>query len=689
MKECAIYQNRIELLEKKNPFLTFLLCTFTKECTGQLEQMEFAIQEDAEVILIEGVGEGFKELDSFLENKGRVIFIEKDLSKIALFLKTSNLIEQEGVFIVSTSDEELRRVAWSCLYSKKQMIGKLAEVQRWLDGVHLTASDFMQNKRVVKNLQTNLLHSHEFINGYQLKDAYKGQVAIICGSGPSLNEQALAHIRNAEGGSLVIAAGSAMSKLDRAGIRIDFGVYVDPNPELTMYQKISKFDFPLFYQNRMCEQLFTLHKGKKIWMGLSSGWHLDELLMKVAGIEPWELDSGWNAGTFALSIAAFLGCQKIIFVGLDHGELQTRALNEGEFVIDGMITRRDLSEARHWIGEFVKKHPQIAFMMPNQGLFIDQVTRSSEWYHAIEKKPVVSLDFKTQSLNFSKLAQWIGEFHSGALIEALESFFSSLKEGVDSVRFQKEKILLEVELGESLLVESVLKELWEVFAPLYEKEAGKDEIATSHQEVSQLIAQATFYLSVARDIICPETYLLTDLSEGICFSGNLEGQVKRKYPSGALCAIEYYRRGKRHGKWLRMFESGDVKAEVFYREGVLHGPFTLWGERGIKREGAYWLGKKDGCHRLFYSDKTLLAEMHFNKGVSVGEHDTYYPNGQLKEKILYQTEKKFNRYCYNDEGDMTYRGVFKNEVFEQEHLEGGRIVSKRCGRWINEELVWD
>ncbi len=683
-------EDRLKIIEKKNPLLSFLLCSIGGEEVPLLEKKECLFDPDCDVVFIDGVFDCQENVDSFLNSGKKIVFVEKDLQKIRSFLIHSDLIERNGIDIVSHLDEELKRIAWKYLYAKVQFIGEIPVLQKWLDGVHLSASDIHQNAVVARNIQANILRSHDFMNGKHLANKYKGCTAIVCGSGPSLNQEAMDQIREMEGFALVIAAGSSMPKLERNGIRIDFGVFVDPSPPLESYQKMTSFNFPLFYENRMCEKLFSLHKGQKIWMGLSGGWKIDQLLMESADIEPWEMDGGWNAGTTALQIAAFLGCNDVIMIGLDNGMKKDRELRKGEVLVEEMISRRDLVHAKNWTCEFVKKHPHMKFIMPDHGLTIDGVTRKNKWRDEVKRKPVVTGSLEKEELNFSKLAQTIGEINSQALSESLDSFLAVLKKGVDSEGFLREKILLEVELTESLLAEYLLNDLWSVTSHLFAREKDKVDVGVVDGEIKELILKATFFASAVKEVVCEETFLLSGLSQGISFCGMLEGEVRRSYPSGAVCSIEYYRMGKRHGKWLRLFESGDLMAEVNYTQGVLHGSFTLWGERGVKREGSYWYGKRDGRHRIFSRNGNLLFEGKFDKGSPTSQHDTYNTSGNLIEKLIYQTPKKFDRYCYNERGDLTYRGVFKGDIFEEIHFDHlGQKVNQRRGNWVEEALVWE
>lgn len=679
---------RLQHLEEKNPLLCFLLNTHKAEGNIQLETKHFRLDDACDVIFINGVYQ--IDLTEAFEKNKKVVFIEDDLSKIASFLEKLDLIEHPSVEVISSHEEELKRVAWKYLYAKSQFVGEHKELKKWLEGVHLLASDTHMHKVINQNIQANILRSHEFVDGRQMHNAYKGATAIVCGSGPSLDEDAIAKLRELEGQVVVIAAGSSMPKLEKSGIRIDYGVFVDPSPPFESYRKMTSFTFPLFYQNRMCQNLFAMHRGEKIWMGTSGGWPLDEKLMKVASIEPWSLDSGWTAGTFAAQIATYLGFERIVFLGMDNGSKNERDLGPNEMVLEGHITRRDLVHARDWLEEFVQKFPETSFYMPSTGLTINGVTRTDEWEEAATKRVLLSKTLEKSELNFPKIAQFIGELNTPAIIESLQSFLEALREGVDSEGFAREKILLEVELSESMLVSYILKPLWDVMCHVFKREEAKILSDDANRDVNDLVMLATFYLQAAKEAICKDTFLLDGLNQGICFCGMLEGEVRRSYPSGSLSAIEYYREGKRHGQWRLFFEGGDVKAQVNYSRGVLHGLFKLWGDRGIKREGHYWYGKKDGRHLVYHSEGLVLLEAKYNKGEPISEHNTYNASGQLIEKLIYQTPKKFDRYAYTHKGDLKYRGVFTGDVFDEEHLdEYGQVISTRKGKWVEEALVWD
>lgn len=674
MNKCnkSVSEERFKHLEQKNPLLSFHLCQAEIAQPIDLAARCFSFDPEVEVAFIEGVWQDDKSVRDFLMCGGRVVFVEPDLAKIRAFLTHSDLIEHARVEITRGCEQEMIHLAWKMLYLKPQWIGELSGVQKWVDGVHMAASDRHQGEKIACNIQSNWLRSHELIDGRQLEGSYQRHAAIICGSGPSLDQKALEKIRKYEGYALIIAAGSAVGKLQRAGIRIDFAAAIDPDPITSGIRWEGSRNFSLFYQNRLGEEWFSLHRGPKIWMGLSEGWQLDQELARCAGIDLWHFEAGWNAGTFALHIAQFLGCQSIAMVGLDHNVEETR--------------QRDLVCGRDWIEAFVAHHQKLKFVMPRIAHSIAGIEHTDEWDQKLSHHPLPSPQFSATEWDFARVARTVAALHEDELPTALETFFSALKEGVDHIGFAREKVLLEVAIGESKIAQWVLEPMWEVTYPLFERE----EKVTCSSELMRLVAKATFFAQTLKQLRDEETFLLKGLSQGICYRGRLEGEVVRSYPSGSVCAVEYYHREKRHGCWRRYFPDGRMKSEVHYRDGVLHGSFVLWGEHGIKRKGMYWWGLRDEQHTLFSRTGHLLCEQRYERGCPVGEHRTYRSDGSLQERLIYLTPKKFHRYLYGEKGNLTYRGEFQKECFIEEIFDdGGNVINERKGRWEKEALVWD
>lgn len=103
-------------------------------------------------------------------------------------------------------------------------------------------------------------------------------------------------------------------------------------------------------------------------MGSSASFPLEEWLLEEAGYSPFFFDAGWNASTFGVAIAHFLGCNPITTIGVDHTYslekpyafgLENAANLRHEERCKGEWTRRDFKQADRWLEEFKKAHPEI------------------------------------------------------------------------------------------------------------------------------------------------------------------------------------------------------------------------------------------------------------------------------------------------------------------------------------------
>ena len=90
-------------------------------------------------------------------------------------------------------------------------------------------------------------------------------------------------------------------------------------------------------------------------------WFYDSLQLDGLALE-----GGWNVATFSIALAAALGCNPIIFVGLDL------RLEEGQLYAPGVTGERkeapkDWEMAALWLEEFIQAHPEIEFINATEG----------------------------------------------------------------------------------------------------------------------------------------------------------------------------------------------------------------------------------------------------------------------------------------------------------------------------------
>ncbi len=210
--------------------------------------------------------------------------------------------------------------------------------------------------------------------------AYEDVPAIICGAGPSLDPEALEHAR-----ALILAGGSALKR-----VRPHFGAAIDPNPvEAEILGASLHPEVPLFFNSRLNHTALKNHRGPKLYVSGSSydaGPWLDAQL----DIAPSHVEEGINVITFLTSIAQKLGCNPIVFHGVD---LCTRAAPPpGSFLefdvrMRPIYTTFEWQSAAAWLGDFAAAHPETTFLNASEGIAIPGVDHLS-----LEEGPKLNLE---------------------------------------------------------------------------------------------------------------------------------------------------------------------------------------------------------------------------------------------------------------------------------------------------------
>lgn len=223
--------------------------------------------------------------------------------------------------------------------------------------------------QVHQNIKDKKDHLDKTKQGFLLKNAFAGTPAMIVGAGPSVAVlQDL--MGQAQNKALIFAGGTALSELAKWQVQPHFAAAVDPAAEKTALKW--SFDCPTFFQGRSSNALFNSARGSWIQMP-SSGVHPFEnyLHSMLSDATATNLDSGWTVSTYLAAVAAYLGCNPIIFVGMDlcyssgkkYSSLKTGAIPQDQLIslkdIDGKIvlTQRDWILAADWLEAFIAKRP--------------------------------------------------------------------------------------------------------------------------------------------------------------------------------------------------------------------------------------------------------------------------------------------------------------------------------------------
>jgi hypothetical protein len=188
----------------------------------------------------------------------------------------------------------------------------------------------------------NFYHTLLFLGksywGYKLFNRFQGVPAIICGAGPSLDKN-FDVLKGLNERALILAGGSAINALTKRGLQPHFGGSVDPNTlQYERMVKHSAFEMPTFYKSRLQYTAFhTLH-GPKIYIPGSPSYPITSVIEHKLGLKGAPIQEGLNVLHFLTELASHMGCNPIIFAGIDL------AYSGNKLYAEGVVEKRDVSD---------------------------------------------------------------------------------------------------------------------------------------------------------------------------------------------------------------------------------------------------------------------------------------------------------------------------------------------------------
>lgn len=314
-------------------------------------------------------------------------YIEADSKRRLIFLDLEGAASfpphrQMAIFPLRSSIELLQaaqKIGWKSVFRTLAVIDRAgrpdwfasfeAEVKTCREAAHLLLSDWADQGKSV--LQHTFLHWQslpEVRPGLQLKNRFLGIPAVICGAGPSLQKNSSFLDRNK---ALLFAGGAALNQLP---IEPHFAASIDRQAPFDQFKQHSFWQVPFFYQSRMNPQNFSLLHGEKLYIP-------DGCYPAEAWLSGHELfDGGWTVGTFLTALAAWLGCDPIILVGMDLCYENGRKYSsfDSPASLDGLIstvdrfghatfTQRDWAMAASWLAEFASRERPRTFVNATEG----------------------------------------------------------------------------------------------------------------------------------------------------------------------------------------------------------------------------------------------------------------------------------------------------------------------------------
>lgn len=346
-----------------------------------------------EVLIVYGIEDGaiYQSLQKWLraEDSRYLIFIEDNEER---FLQMKELKDPKVrlYFYQEDNDAFFKEIAWefvflkfsyavSCEYAREKeekMNALFFQLHHYHEGVNLLASDSRDmGAAVFENIRQNQKHLARSVLAESLRMRCKGIPAVICGAGGAL-DQVFSSIQSLGDRALVFAGGSAVTALSQNAIRPHFCAHFDPNPPRERFLQQDVAEVPHFYQSRFSSSLLDTVHAPLIWVAEGGSYPIERWIKEQYGIDAESFDGGWTVANLCTALAVHLGCDPIIFVGMDFSTLKPDSQDSWVEVGDGLYTKRDWLMSVEWLSAFAEKHSTIRMLNATRsGLEIPGVER--------------------------------------------------------------------------------------------------------------------------------------------------------------------------------------------------------------------------------------------------------------------------------------------------------------------------
>ncbi len=327
---------------------------------------------------------------------------------------------------------------------------------------------------VLSNVFANLHTLKEAKNGLSLAGKFKNIPAIICGAGPSLDKQ-IPLLKELKNKALIFGGGSSLNVLSHHGVPFHFAASFDPDPPYNRFLDQSGFEVPFFYQGRVSQKLLSLVHAPLLWVPDNEIYPLESFLYEKLGVKSFSFDAGWTVGNFMTALASLLGCDPIIFVGMDYsGTYSSGVLAKDE--ASSAIIKKDFILASLWTSSLAKNTSATYINATEGGIGFEGIV-SLPFKEAVSKHLTSSLDLEAkvhqEALEVPKFA--LPKEDIAKLLEDVKASIEralSLSEKMlhiaslyhpSSFEDKADFVLADFELQEEIIAQKFLIPLWEVW----------------------------------------------------------------------------------------------------------------------------------------------------------------------------------------------------------------------------------
>lgn len=440
MGKSFVGNSSLDLLSERYPELVFLL-NFSRPCKVLPEEEFIPEFKDVEVLYIYGIGgsSAYPSLKKWVleEKTRRVVFLEDSLCAIERFLSSTyseQMLQDSQMFlsyleepyaktleeIVSSYPVEHVFIQATDSYRKKPQFEQLClQLLRITTVVHASTTEILKSHHMLANLMRNISKWPYSFLANRFKGQFVNVPAIICGAGPSLLD-AIEPLKNLQDRALLLAGGSAITALSNQGIAPHLNIAADPNfEEFERLKTASAYETPLIYATRVHPDIWNTCNGQMGYLVSDTGGACEKYFENLLGIDHQAVgpDLGVEAlsvTTLSLAFAVEMGCNPIVFVGVDlsytgmqrYAEkvvslsaVDPKKLEENTQASEKLLRRKNIKgefvyTTVKWVMEseciasFAKKHTNCRFINATSGLGFKGIENSSLEKISTDWKPI-------------------------------------------------------------------------------------------------------------------------------------------------------------------------------------------------------------------------------------------------------------------------------------------------------------
>jgi len=223
----------------------------------------------------------------------------------------------------------------------------------------IAVTELLHYEKLMENISANFIVMPSSSHANAWKDTFSGIPAIICGAGVSLVE-AIEQLRQLDNRALIIAGGSAITALYHLGIRPHLCIALDPNEEEYARIKASScFEEPFIYSSRLHKGVLASTNVRQGYLCADTGGSFESWMHEELGLAPDSLgvelgQEALSVTTLAVPLARHLGCEPILFCGVDLSYKNLERYPAG-VVPSSRVFLEDLEKERRSMEKLVRK----------------------------------------------------------------------------------------------------------------------------------------------------------------------------------------------------------------------------------------------------------------------------------------------------------------------------------------------